>query len=90
MSDIASELHGTARLQVALARMEGHKIDKRLMRFDDLVETALQYGRISEVFDADTARWALRDEVIGSCVIGDRDYTGLPPIDYRWMASSHE
>ena len=90
MTGISAELHGTARLQIALARMDGHKIDKKLMRFDALVEGALQYGRAANPFCADIARSALREEVVGQCVIGDRDYTGDPPSDYRWMGVSSE
>lgn len=86
---IKAELHGVARLQVALARMDGHRIDKRLMRFDALVECAMQYGRASapalQRMDA-IARDAMRSEVVGQCVIGDRDYTGSIS-DYAWMAA---
>ena len=88
MGDISAELHGTARLQVALARLDGHKIDKKLMRFDALVEGALQYGRSANPFNEHIARDALRSEVVGSCVIGDMDYTGDPPSDYRWMEAA--
>ncbi|NJM13327.1 MAG: hypothetical protein HC889_16945 [Synechococcaceae cyanobacterium SM1_2_3] len=77
MTDLASELHGIARLQVALARMDGHKIDKPLMRFNDLVQCALAYG------SPFNCRVAMRTEAIGQCVIGDMDYIGAIS-DYRW------
>lgn len=36
-------LHGTARLHVHLAKMDGWKLDKKICRFNDIVETALRF-----------------------------------------------
>ncbi len=86
MDALREELHGAARLQVALAKMDGHKIDKDLMRFNDLVEGAMIYALAGVEFRAESARSALRQEVIGSCVVDDRDYTGTAwPVQSAWM-----
>ncbi len=83
---LKEELHGTIRLQVALAKLEGYKIDKKLMRYDSLVDLALQYGAMSTTFNYDIPKDVIRTEVVGVCVIDSPDYTGSIP-DFNWMCS---
>jgi hypothetical protein len=86
MESIRDELHGTARLQVHLARMGGYTIDKQLMRFNDIVEAAMQYGKMSFVFRPDLAREMIY-ETPEICIKEMPEYTGKP-FDrkaYQWM-----
>jgi hypothetical protein len=55
------QIHGEARLQVALAKMEGHKFDKALTRWNDIVETAEFYNNPRDGLT----------EAIECCIIGN-------------------
>lgn len=89
MEALLEELHGTARLQVHLARMDGHRIDKHTMRFNDIVNAAVQYGRMSSCFRENTARAAIY-ETAEYCVIGSPMHTGQPfdCMAYKWMEAA--
>ena len=84
---LKEELHGTIRLQIHLAKAEGLKIDKKLMRYDSLVDLALQYGSLGDVFNGEIPRDVVRSEIVGVCVVDSTDYTGAMP-DFKWMCSS--
>lgn len=88
--ELILELHVRARLQVALARMDGHQIDKSCMRFNDIVAEAMQWGGLGKVFSPAMARDALLTETIDQCVIGAWNYTGerFDPKRMAWMVSS--
>ena len=73
MNALIETLHGAARVQVALAKMEGNKLDKKVCRFNDLVETAIRYGCCSEEFNEKAAWDGLRD-AIDCCIVGDPMY----------------
>lgn len=60
---LEEEFHGVVRLQVALGKMDGYRFDKRCLRYNDMVHTALNYGRCRKEF-SEGAAWAGLDEVI--------------------------
>lgn len=65
------QLHGEARLQVALGKMEKFAFDKSLTRWNDIVETALFYHD----------RRAGLIEAIECCIIGhDMHVPGRGPL----------
>lgn len=84
----AETMHGLARLHLALAKMDGHQIDKRAARFNSIVEEALKYGRMAkDGFSADLAFAGLGD-CLDACIIGDPMHVpgkGVCGIVYDWM-----
>ena len=80
------QMHGEARLQIALAKMEGHQIDKKICRFNDIVQCATRCGMCGEIFDTDASVSGLR-EAIDACIIGDPMHTGCGPSEIipEWM-----
>ena len=62
----AEQLHGVARVQVALARMDGHKFDKSQLRFNDIVHVAVSYPKMGAATCYDGMR-----EAIDACIIGN-------------------
>ncbi len=86
---LREEMHGWARLQIALARMDGHKIDKRVCRYNELVETGMRYARCGVAFQPDAAWGGLKD-AIDSCIIGDPMHTGESALGIapEWMVAA--
>lgn len=86
------QLCGEARLQVALAKMQGCKFDKSITRYNDIAQTAIRYAAClgHEVLDRrDIARTGLL-EAVESCIIGSDFYIpGKGPLSLvpDWMIS---
>lgn len=72
---IRERLHAELRRRLALVREDGCEIDKRLCRFNDMVEAAIRYGRCSDPFSESAALAGLQ-EAIDCCIVGD-------PMHYR-------
>lgn len=89
MESMREELHGVARVQVALARMDGAQIDKRVCRFNEIVETAIRYGMCGATFSPSVVRAGLQ-EAIDCCVIGDPMHTGASCLSLvpDWMIAA--
>ena len=83
---LREEFHGAARVQISLAKMDGKEVDKKVCRFNDIVETAIRYGMCSEPFSESAARAGLTD-AIDCCVINDPMHTGDTPLSLvpDWM-----
>ena len=79
------ELQGTARLQIALAKMDGYTVDKKLMRFNDIVQEALDWANMGEVFRPSIARKSIY-ETVCRCIPCDVGYAGkrYNKEDYSW------
>lgn len=84
LSSLREMMHGTARVQIALARMDGHAIDKKCCRFNDIVETAVQYGLLGGSFK-EGAAWAGLREALDACMLGDPMHTGEVLVVPGWM-----
>lgn len=74
-TETEEKFHGIARLQIRLAQMDGRKIDRKVCRYNEIVETAMRYGRLRGVFDEGLAREGLT-EAIDCCISGDPMHTG--------------
>lgn len=74
MSILTEQMHGHARVQLALARMDGHKIDKRVARFNELVEAARRYAACGS--GDETVAWGGLRDAIDACIVGDPMHTG--------------
>ena len=74
---IREELHAEARQQVDRLKTLGVVFDKKQLRFNDIVETAIRYGRCSAVFDPAAARRGLV-EAISACIPNDPMYVEKP------------
>lgn len=76
------ELHGRLRVQVALARMEGYKLDKKQLRFNALVAAARRYERLgANVLSG-------LQEALDACVYGDPMHIpggSVETLVYDWM-----
>lgn len=70
ITQLKERLHGEARLQIALAQMDGHQIDKKVCRYNELIETAIRYGLCDTTFREAVVFAGLR-EAIDCCVVGD-------------------
>ena len=86
MIQLRERMQGEARLQIALARMDGHKVDKKICRYNDIVDCAMDYGYLGCEFNLGAAWGGFRD-AIDSCIIGDPMNSGRPctEIVYDWM-----
>lgn len=59
-------MHGEARLRVHLAKMDGFSFDKKVLRFNDIVDVAFRYGRCGGSF-SEAAAWGGLQEAIEAC-----------------------
>ncbi len=83
-------LHGEARLQLSLAKMEGLRIDKKIARFNEIVETALRYGHCGVEFSEHVVLSGLMD-AIDCCIVGDPMHTpgqSCCSLVENWMLSA--
>jgi hypothetical protein len=85
-----SKLHGEARLQVTLAKMDGYKIDKKVCRFNEIVSVAFRYGQCGG--DESSVVVAGLREAIDCCVVGDPMHTGesCTSLVSDWMIQNSE
>jgi hypothetical protein len=85
-------LIGMAALHCRLAAMDGHKMDKRAMRYNamaDYMEHGAACGAPSPEEALPTALKLLR-EAVRMAIIGDPMYTGGPfsRDEYKWMEAA--
>ena len=74
---------GMAALHCTLAKMDGHVIDKKCMRFNAMAD----YMELcSQGYSADQPLVGL-SEAVETCIIGNTMHTGLPfdVSSYAWM-----
>lgn len=92
VENLREYLHGISRLQIHLAKMDGCRVDKKICRFNDIVDTAIKYGRLGENFSPVHAVSGLK-EVLDACIVGDpMHYEGgyVTGIVYDWMLCCEE
>ena len=79
-------LHGIARVQIWLAKADGHAIEKPLARYDDMVAEAIQYGSMGFKFSPEIAEDSIRETFL-RCVKTDVGFAGkrFNETDYKWM-----
>lgn len=64
--ELTERLHGEARLDVALGRMNGRVYDKKQLRFNEIVQTALDYTDCGSPARVEVAFAGMR-EAIDAC-----------------------
>ncbi len=90
MKQLADELQGMAALHTALAKMDGHEIDKKAARHSAMREYMLHVGACSAPFSESAARAALT-EAVETAIVDDPQNIPGQPFDrepWRWMESA--
>ncbi len=88
--DLRTFLSGRARIQVALGKLEGHTFDRKMIRFNDIVAGAMNYGRCGKFYSVRAAIDGL-DDCVAACIVDDPMYVkGSGPAEavYDWMSVS--
>lgn len=89
-ASLEETMQGVARVQVALGKMDGFKFDKKITRYNDIVETAIRYGKCGTRFN-EGAAWAGLIEAIESCSPDIPEMyspEGVRGMVYDWMINS--
>jgi hypothetical protein len=76
-------LIGMAALHCTLAKMDGHVIDKKCMRFNAMAD----YMELCSAGFSDNKPLVGLSEAVSTCIIGHDMYTGVPfdVASYGWM-----